>query len=79
MFLELENQIDEMEKKLQKSHVRRLARNECTAQAGMLFSDLVSNLERVADHGTNIAFSILEEDDIDTELEQEAMEEKREL
>ena len=45
----------------------------------MLFSDLVSNLERVADHGTNIAFSILEEDDIDTELEQEAMEEKREL
>lgn len=78
-ILELENQIDEMEKKLQKSHVRRLARNECTAQAGMLFSDLVSNLERVADHGTNIAFSILEEDDIDTELEQEAMEEKREL
>ena len=78
-ILQLENQIDEMEKKLQKSHVRRLARNECTAQAGMLFSDLVSNLERVADHGTNIAFSILEEDDIDTELEQEAMEEKREM
>ena len=78
-ILQLENQIDEMEKKLQRSHVRRLARNECTAQAGMLFSDLVSNLERVADHGTNIAFSILEEDDIDTELEQEAMEEKREM
>ncbi len=78
-ILELENQIDEMEKKLQKRHVRRLAKNECTAQAGMLFSDLVSNLERVADHGTNIAFSILEEDDINTELELEAMEEKREL
>ncbi len=78
-ILELENQIDEMEKKLQKNHIRRLAKNECTPQAGMLFSDLVSNLERVADHGTNIAFSILEEDDIDTELEQEAMEEKREL
>ena len=28
----------------------------------MMFSDLASNLERVADHATNIAFSILEED-----------------
>ena len=35
---------------------------ECTAQVGMMFSDLASNLERVADHATNIAFSILEED-----------------
>lgn len=78
-ILDLENQIDEMEKKLQKNHVKRLTRDECTPQAGMLFSDLVSNLERVADHGTNIAFSILEEGDIDTELEQEAMAEKTEL
>ena len=61
-ILELENNIDDMEKKLQQSHVERLTRNECTPEAGMIFSDIVSGLERVADHATNIAFSILDED-----------------
>ena len=32
----------------------RLTRNECTPEAGMLYSDIVSGLERVADHATNI-------------------------
>ena len=61
-ILELENNIDDMEKKLQQSHVERLTRNECTPEAGMIFSDIVSGLGRVADHATNIAFSILDED-----------------
>lgn len=61
-ILELENQVDEKERELQKNHVKRLANNECGGHAGMIFSDLCSNLERVADHGTNIAFSILESD-----------------
>ena len=61
-ILEMENNIDDMEKKLQQSHVERLTRNECTPEAGMIFSDIVSGLERVADHATNIAFSILDED-----------------
>lgn len=61
-ILELEDSIDQMERKLQEAHVYRLTRNECTPDAGMIFSDLVSGLERVADHATNIAFSILEED-----------------
>ena len=59
-ILELENNIDDMEKKLQQSHVERLTRNECTPEAGMIFSDTISGLERVADHATNIAFAILE-------------------
>ena len=59
---ELENKIDKKERELQQNHVDRLTRNECTPAAGMLFSDIVSGLERVADHATNIAFSILEED-----------------
>lgn len=61
-ILMLENAIDEKEKELQHNHVVRLTNNKCDAEAGMIFSDLASNLERVADHGTNIAFSILEED-----------------
>lgn len=61
-ILELENKIDEMERELQQSHVQRLTRNECTPSAGMIFSDIISGLERVADHATNIAFSILDEE-----------------
>lgn len=59
-ILRLEDEIDELEKKLQNSHVKRLTKNKCTPKAGMLFSDTVSGLERVGDHATNIAFAILE-------------------
>ncbi len=53
----LEEAIDEKEKELQKKHLERLTNNECTPEAGVLFSDIISGLERVADHATNIAFA----------------------
>ena len=59
-ILALEDQIDEQERSLQKVHVKRLAKNKCTPMSGMIFSDTVSGLERVADHATNIAFAIIE-------------------
>ena len=65
--LELEEAIDAREKKLQRSHVKRLTKNKCTPEGGMIFSDTVSGLERVADHATNIAFAILEPDEMDEE------------
>lgn len=49
--------IDEKEKELQQKHLERLTNNECTPEAGVLFSDIVSGLERVAEHATNIAFA----------------------
>lgn len=58
-ILHLEDAIDEKERELQRFHVERLTRNECTPEAGMIFSDIISGLERVADHATNIAFSVL--------------------
>ena len=61
-ILDLENAIDAKERELQNLHVKCLTTGECSAQVGMMFSDLASNLERGADHATNIAFSILEED-----------------
>ncbi len=61
-IIHLEDAVDEKERELQKAHVDRLARQECTPEAGMLFSDVASGLERVADHATNIAFSILSEE-----------------
>ncbi|MCH5272179.1 MAG: Na/Pi cotransporter family protein [Lachnospiraceae bacterium] len=58
-ILLLEDEIDELERVLQESHIGRLTRGECDAETGMIFTDVVSNLERVADHATNIAFSII--------------------
>ena len=59
----LEDQVDEKERELQKKHVERLTKGECSPEAGMIFSDIVSGLERVADHATNIAFAITKEED----------------
>ncbi len=54
----LEERIDDKEKELQRFHVQRLTKGECSPEAGMIFSDIVSGLERVADHATNIAFAV---------------------
>ena len=62
VIMHLEDAVDEKERELQKAHVVRLTKNECSPEAGMLFSDVISGLERVADHATNIAFSILSEE-----------------
>ena len=62
-IITLEDQVDEKERELQKKHVERLTRGECSPEAGMIFSDIVSGLERVADHATNIAFAITTEED----------------
>ena len=66
-ILELEDMIDIKERKYQSKHVKRLTKNECTPEAGMVFSDTVSGLERIADHATNIAFAILKPDEHDEE------------
>jgi phosphate:Na+ symporter len=60
-IIELEEKVDEKERELQQAHVNRLTSGECTPEAGMIFSDIVSGLERVADHATNIAFAIKDE------------------
>jgi phosphate:Na+ symporter len=56
----LEDRVDSMEKRMQQDHVERLKDGRCTPEAGMIFSDIVSGLERVADHATNIAFAIID-------------------
>lgn len=57
----MEQEIDDLEKALRKRHIKRLKKKQCTARAGTIFIDILSNLERVADHSTNIAYSILED------------------
>jgi phosphate:Na+ symporter len=60
-IVQLENKVDELEKKGQLAHVKRIYNNECSPKA-MIFTDLLSNLERVSDHATNIAFAIYDEE-----------------
>jgi phosphate:Na+ symporter len=47
--------IEKLEKKLRKTHIRRLNHGECTPQAGVNFIDIISHYTRVADHAMNLA------------------------
>lgn len=51
----LENEVDRLEIKFREKHVERLTRGECSVEAGVIFLDIVSNLERICDHCHNIA------------------------
>ena len=53
--LKLEGVIDNLEKQYRSNHILRLNNGECNAISGAIFLDLISNLERVGDHATNIA------------------------
>ena len=53
---EIEDRVDQME---QDSHIVRMTKGECSPEAGIIFNDIITGLERVCDHATNIAFSTL--------------------
>nr|WP_078577064.1 Na/Pi cotransporter family protein [Salipaludibacillus agaradhaerens] len=57
-----EEQIDKMERQLRKKHIMRLNEGKCEASAGIVFVDMISNLERIGDHSVNIAEAIIEEE-----------------
>ena len=59
--LNKEDRIDELERVLRKRHIYRLNKGECSGSAGIIYADIISNLERIGDHAVNIAESILEE------------------
>ncbi|SKA93160.1 phosphate:Na+ symporter [Caloramator quimbayensis] len=58
--LNAENEIDTMEKQLRKDHIERLNIGVCYPASGTVFLDIISNLERVGDHSTNIAQMVLD-------------------
>ncbi len=57
-IVDIEDKIDELSVELEARHIDRLRKGLCTAQLGSIFLQTVSNLERVCDHMTNVAFSI---------------------
>ncbi|MDN5351194.1 MAG: phosphate:Na+ symporter [Clostridiales bacterium] len=58
--VEIEGVIDEMEKSLRKKHIARLNDGRCETSSGIVFLDMLSNLERISDHASNIALAILD-------------------
>ncbi|WP_411676290.1 Na/Pi cotransporter family protein [Caproicibacter sp.] len=53
-----EETIDNRTEELKENHICRLNNGQCNAESSALFNDLLINLERIADHATNIAFSM---------------------
>lgn len=56
----LEQVVDSLKLQLKSAHVNRLRKNECTIEMGFVLSDLLTNLERVSDHCSNIAVCLIE-------------------
>jgi len=57
----LEETIDYLIEEIRMRHIRRLQAGECTIQLGFVLTDLLTNMERVSDHCSNIAVSVIEE------------------
>ena len=58
----LEQVIDELKNQLRNGHILRMKNGECSIEAGFIWSDLLTNLERVSDHCSNIALCVIERD-----------------
>ena len=54
----LEQVIDDLNQELKTRHVRRLREGKCTIEQGFVLTDITTNLERIADHCSNIALCI---------------------
>lgn len=54
-ILAMKEEISQSERELQAKYIERIAQDECSLEAGMIFADIISDLERVAVHGVNIA------------------------
>ncbi|HHY60963.1 MAG TPA: Na/Pi cotransporter family protein, partial [Clostridia bacterium] len=59
--LELEKQIDILEKELRRNHIHRLNTGKCFPGSGVIYLDIMSNLERIGDHSNNISSAVLGE------------------
>lgn len=59
--IQIEDEIDDLEEELRDEHMDRLSRNECTVASGVVFLDMLSNIERISDHANNIVGYVADE------------------
>ena len=60
VILKLEREIDKKEKEYRQNHINRLNSGGCSASCGVLFCEILSNLERIGDHCNNIAERVIQ-------------------
>ena len=72
----LEQIIDEMKEHLRNRHILRLQDGSCTVDAGFIWSDILTNLERIADHCSNIAACIIDSENNNMNLHKSVREMK---
>jgi phosphate:Na+ symporter len=53
--LDLEKEVDQLEIRYKKHHIERLEKGVCNQTAGIIFVEVLRNLERIGDHAVNIA------------------------
>ena len=56
---DVEQEIDDITEALREHHVDRLKQHKCSAKNGMIYLDILTNLERIGDHAENIATSVM--------------------
>lgn len=56
----LEQVVDDLRRTLRNNHIKRLKSSECSIEAGFVWADLLTNLERTADHCSNIAVCVMD-------------------
>ena len=56
-----EEKVDKLEKDLRDKHIQRLSKGKCVPESGIIFLDILSNMERIADHADNIAEYVMAE------------------
>ena len=56
-----EDDVDNQEEELREKHIERLSAGECAPSAGVVFLDIISNLERISDHAYNLAGYVKDE------------------
>lgn len=60
LVIEEETKADALEISMRASHIKRLTKNQCTTEAGIVYLDALVCLERISDHARNIAEEVLE-------------------
>ncbi len=70
-IIEKEKQLDRMERKYYKAHLRRVKQEECTGKLAVSYVDMISDLERIGDHTQNITEYYTNANQILTEAEEE--------
>ena len=58
-----EEEVDRIEKQYRKQHIKRLERESCLPEAGVIYIDMMTSLERISDYADNIANYIIDENE----------------